>query len=58
MKDIFTKEWFIATVAAWVVIVLIDEVVYYWWKSLNPGSMYSGILAKHPITNNPNTLES
>lgn len=49
MKDIFTAKWFIATVVGWLVIVALDELTYYWWKDLNPGSMYSGILVKHPI---------
>jgi hypothetical protein len=57
MRDIFTTKWFIATVAGWIVLIILDELTYYWWKDLNPGSLYSGILVKHP-TQQPGTATS
>jgi hypothetical protein len=50
VRDIFNRNWFIATIATWIVVVVLDELVYYWWRDLNPGSMYTGIIAKHPPT--------
>lgn len=48
MNEVFTKKWFLATVAGWLLILGLDEITYYWWRQMNPGSMYSGILVKHP----------
>lgn len=48
MEEVFTRKWFIATIATWIVVILLDELGYYWWKSMNPGTMFSGILVKHP----------
>ena len=49
MGEIFTTKWFIATIVGWIVIIALDEIAYYWWKDMNPGTMYSGILVKHPL---------
>jgi hypothetical protein len=57
MEEVFSKKWFIATMAGWVVLFILDELTYYWWKSLNPGSMYTGVLVKHP-TQTPGTPTS
>lgn len=48
MNDIFNRKWLIGVVAGWALILGLDELTYYYWKKLNPGSMYSGILVKHP----------
>lgn len=48
MNDIFTSKWFIATIAGWILILALDELTYYWWKDMNPGSKFTGILVKHP----------
>lgn len=57
MRDIFTGKWLAATIAGWVLLLLLDELAYYWWKKMNPGSMYTGMLVKHPLTTNPNNME-
>lgn len=49
----FSKRWFLTTVATWLFIMLLDELTYYWWKSYHPESVFSGVLVKHPIQNNP-----
>lgn len=51
MEPIFTRTWFIGTVAAWILILALDEVAYYWWKDMHPGSQWTGIIIKHPLTN-------
>ena len=50
MTDVFTRKWFIATIATWFVVFAFDELVYYWWKQIHPGSQYSGLFVKHPTT--------
>lgn len=49
LSDIFNKRWFIGTIAAWVIIMGLDELFYYWWRDLNPGSKFSGVIVKHPL---------
>jgi len=48
MNDLFSRKWILATIVAWLFILLLDEASYYIWKQLNPGSSYSGIVVKHP----------
>ena len=48
MEEVFSRKWLVATIATWIVIIILDEVSYLTWKKLNPGSMYSGIVLKHP----------
>jgi hypothetical protein len=51
MSDVFSKKWLVGVIAGWALILGLDELTYYYWKKLNPGSMYSGILVKHPTQN-------
>jgi len=55
MNELFTRKWLLATIIGWLVLILLDELAYYWWKDLNPGSQYAGILVKHPLTPTPAT---
>ena len=52
MEEVFTSKWFVATVATWVVIIILDEFAYYWWKKVNPGSTWTGLIVKHPLSSN------
>lgn len=54
MNEIFSRKWLVATIATWVVILMLDELAYIGWKRVNPGSLYSGVLIKHP-TQQPQT---
>jgi hypothetical protein len=49
MEEVFSQKWFIATVATWVTIIILDEFAYYWWKKINPGSQWTGLIVKHPL---------
>lgn len=49
----FTTRWFIMTVITWGIILVLDELAYYWWKTYHPDSAFSGVLAKHAIQNSP-----
>jgi len=48
MEELFTRKWLVATIATWVVIVVLDEFAYYWWQKINPGSEWTGLIVKHP----------
>jgi hypothetical protein len=37
-------KWIIIVGVIWVGILLLDEVAYQWWKSVNPGSRYTSIV--------------
>jgi len=50
MEEIFSRKWLIATIATWVTIIVLDEFAYYWWKKVNPGSSWTGLIVKHPTT--------
>ena len=41
------------TMITWGVILLLDELAYYWWKSYHPDSAFTGVIAKHAIQNDP-----
>lgn len=45
----FNKTWFITTIGTWLFILALDELAYYWWKDYHPDSMFSGVIAKHPL---------
>ena len=53
MEEIFSRKWLVATVATWATIIILDEFGYYWWKKVNPGSMWTGLIVKHPTTSTP-----
>ena len=55
MNDLFSRRWVIATIVAWLFIVLLDELSYNLWKEVNPGSQYTGLIVKHPTTGYPDT---
>jgi hypothetical protein len=54
-EGLFSRTWFVSVIAGWVAILVLDELAYYWWKKINPGSTWSGILVKHPPTVEDNT---
>lgn len=45
----FNRKWFITTIVTWITVMILDELVYYWWKDLHPDSLYTGVLVKHPL---------
>lgn len=53
MTDLFSRRWIIATIIAWLFIVLVDELGYYLWNKVNPGSQYTGLIVKHPLQSYP-----
>lgn len=53
MSQLFSRKWILATVIAWLFIVLLDELTYNLWKEVNPGSQYTGLIVRHPTTGYP-----
>lgn len=53
MTKIFHMQWFITTVGTWALILILDELAYYWWKSYHPDSQFTGVIAKHNPLQNP-----
>ena len=53
MNNILSRKWMVSVVVAWAFLMLMDELMYTFWKRVNPGSMWTGILVKHPITAYP-----
>ena len=56
MGDMFSPKWMVSVVVAWLFIILISEIAYYWWKDLNPGSTWSGIIDQQPPVNSPDQV--
>ena len=53
MREVFNRKWLVATIATWAVVIGLDELTYYWWKKINPGSSWTGLVAKHPTQDQP-----
>ena len=58
MNGIFNRKWLVATIATWAVVIALDEMTYYWWKKINPGSSWTGLVAKHPTNTWQDTGEN
>lgn len=55
MNEIFTRKWLISVVSVWIVVLILDELAFTWWRKVNPGSAWSGLFVKHPLTPTDNT---
>jgi hypothetical protein len=53
MTDLFSRKWIIATVIAWLFIILLDELSWAAWRQFMPNSQWKGLIVKHPITPYP-----
>lgn len=48
MNDVFTSKWFISVIAVWITVLVLDELAFLWWRKVNPGSLWGGLLVRHP----------
>lgn len=53
MTEIFSRKWILATIVAWLFIILLDELSWLVWRQITPGSMWQGLIVHHPLTPYP-----
>lgn len=53
MNGLFSRKWFVSVIAVWITVMMLDELAFLWWKKVNPGSLWSGLIVKHPLQDQP-----
>jgi hypothetical protein len=48
------ERWIVLIAILIIALVVTDEVIYYWWRSLNPGHQWKGIAGQTAPLVDPN----